>query len=295
MFENRQYTRRARIAQSSALPPVADKPASPIRDDSQGEACPTVTNLVAGQDRENITKTSTLPSDSTPRVPSLAADEGSMQQKLDELTALVKLLEDREGGSIAQSGDDALIKWRSLNEGEEAAKKGSDDTKEMVTVLTSLDAATVLSSGVAEVHTSSGSIPTAGPPATGVPTGSEVVPTIARDAEIARIHAEKELHMMIDRLDMNNETVAKYLQEYHQFAAELPIGRRIELISNLVKYQDNYAKVFKFQTQQRKSLSRKQPRDFYMSVLKSQAGWKARHPKGMTLEEIKEKFNPVWK
>nr|GFB27277.1 hypothetical protein [Tanacetum cinerariifolium] len=33
-----QYTRRARIAQSSALPTVADEPASPVRDDSQGEA-----------------------------------------------------------------------------------------------------------------------------------------------------------------------------------------------------------------------------------------------------------------
>nr|GEW84456.1 hypothetical protein [Tanacetum cinerariifolium] len=32
-----------------------------------------------------------------------------------------------------------------------------------------------------------------------------------------------------------------------------------------------------------------------MSVLKSHAGWKARHFKGMTLEEIKEKFDPVWK
>nr|GFA31137.1 hypothetical protein [Tanacetum cinerariifolium] len=40
--------------------------------------------------------------------------------------------------------------------------------------------------------------------------------------------------MMIDGLDRNNETVAKYLQEYHQFAAELPIGRRIEFISDLL-------------------------------------------------------------
>nr|GEY07467.1 hypothetical protein [Tanacetum cinerariifolium] len=31
---------------------------------------------------------------------------------------------------------------------------------------------------------------------------------ISRDAEIARIHAEEELQMMIDGLDMNNETVA---------------------------------------------------------------------------------------
>nr|GFB40704.1 hypothetical protein [Tanacetum cinerariifolium] len=32
-----------------------------------------------------------------------------------------------------------------------------------------------------------------------------------------------------------------------------------------------------------------------MSVLKSHASWKARHFKGMTLEKIKEKFDPVWK
>nr|GEU87930.1 hypothetical protein [Tanacetum cinerariifolium] len=118
---------------------------------------------------------------------------------------------------------------------------------------------------------------------------------IERDAETARIHAEEELQMMIDGLDRNNETVAKYLQEYYQFAAELPIGERIELISNLVKYQDNYAKVLNYQTQQKKPLSKKQQREFYTSVLKSHAGWKARHFKGMTLEEVKEKFDPVWK
>nr|GFB22251.1 synaptobrevin, longin-like domain protein [Tanacetum cinerariifolium] len=43
----RQYTKRARIAQSSALPPVADEHASPIGDDSQGKACPTVSGLEA--------------------------------------------------------------------------------------------------------------------------------------------------------------------------------------------------------------------------------------------------------
>nr|GEW21904.1 hypothetical protein [Tanacetum cinerariifolium] len=43
----RHYTRRARIAQSSALPPVADEHASPIGDDSQGEACSTDSGLAA--------------------------------------------------------------------------------------------------------------------------------------------------------------------------------------------------------------------------------------------------------
>nr|GEY88320.1 ribonuclease H-like domain-containing protein [Tanacetum cinerariifolium] len=159
-----QYTRRARIAQSLALPPVADEPASPIGDDNQGEACPTDSGLEADQDRENIPKTSTLPNDSTPRVTSLAADEGSLQQKLDELTylctslqrqqsemiskfaaqeleinmlkAIIKLLEDKDRGVAERSGDDALIKGRRLDEGEEAVKRVSDDTEEMETGMT---------------------------------------------------------------------------------------------------------------------------------------------------------------
>nr|GFA92715.1 hypothetical protein [Tanacetum cinerariifolium] len=53
---------------------------------------------------------------------------------------------------------------------------------------------------------------------------------IARDAEVARIHAEEELQGMIDSLDKLNETTAKYLQEYQEFASELPLEKRIELI-----------------------------------------------------------------
>nr|GFB26851.1 hypothetical protein [Tanacetum cinerariifolium] len=135
----KQYTKRARIAQSLALVTAADEPASPIGDDSQGEVCLTDSGLEVEQDSANITKTSTLPSDSTPRVTSLAAE--------------VKLLEDKDGEGIAQSRKDAPIKRRSLDEGKEAAverstKRGSDDTKEMVIVLTSLDAASILTSGV---------------------------------------------------------------------------------------------------------------------------------------------------
>nr|GEW03025.1 hypothetical protein [Tanacetum cinerariifolium] len=358
----RQYTRRARIAQSLALPPVADEPESPLRDVNQGEACPTDSDFEADQDRATIAKTSTLPHDSAPRVTSPAAAEGSIQQTLNELTALctslqrqhseliskfedqeleinrlksrVKLLEDREGVDAERSRDDAPIKGRNLDEKEAAAERVSDDTEEMATVLTSIDATTVLASRVAEVPTGSRSIPTAGPSAAEVPTGSDVVPTaglifatstvvtpyirrkgketmvesetlkkkkiqeqmyiqmarqleekmerdaqrmneqIARDAEIARIHAEEELQIMIDGLDRSNEALAKYLQEYHQFATELPFERRIELISDLIKYQDNYAKVYKFQTQQRKPWYKKQKKDYYMAVIKSNLGWK---------------------
>nr|GEV37720.1 hypothetical protein [Tanacetum cinerariifolium] len=291
---------------------------------------PPVTTTSIPADRATIAKSSTLPYDSTPRVTSPAADEGSMQQTISKLTDLctslqrqhsellakfqaqeveinrfkeiVKLLEDRDGVDAQRSGDDAPIKGRSLDEGEAAAERISDDSEEMATIPTSMDAATVLASGVVDVPTGSGSIPTASThAAVEVPTGSDVVPTaspvyatatvrvqeqidaqvareleeqlergdqrrskqIARDANITRIHAEEELQIMINGLDRNNETVAKYLQEYHQFASELPIERRIELINDLVKYQDNYAKV----------------KDF----------------RGMTFEEVEAKFNSVWK
>nr|GEW13992.1 hypothetical protein [Tanacetum cinerariifolium] len=103
-----------------------------------------------------------------PKVTSLAADEGSMQHKLDELTALctrlqrqqsemvakfdaqeleinslkarIQVLEDKDRGFTEQSGDDAPIKRIRLDEGEEAAERVDDDTEEMATVLTSMDA-----------------------------------------------------------------------------------------------------------------------------------------------------------
>nr|GFC50837.1 hypothetical protein [Tanacetum cinerariifolium] len=170
----RQYTRRARIAQTLALPPVADEPASPLRDVSQGEACPTVSSLDVEQDRANIAKTSTfLQRQQSDLVSKFEAQE----LEITMLNARVKLLENKEGWVTERSGDDALIKGRSLDEGEEVVEKGSNDTEEMINVLTSMDAATVLSSRVAEVLTGSGYIPTFGPPTAGVPTGSDVVST----------------------------------------------------------------------------------------------------------------------
>nr|GFC13004.1 hypothetical protein [Tanacetum cinerariifolium] len=152
-----QYSRRVRISQSSALPTVADEPASPMRDVSKGEACHTESGFIADQDRATIAKSSTLPHDSAPK-------------------KRVKVLEDKEDVAATQSGDDALIKGRSINEGEAAAKRISNDSEEIARVLTSMDATTVLAGGI-DVPTGSGSIPTAGLPATVISTGSKVDPT----------------------------------------------------------------------------------------------------------------------
>nr|GFB63960.1 hypothetical protein [Tanacetum cinerariifolium] len=283
----RQYSRRARISQSSALPTVADEPASPVKDVSKREACPIESGFIVDQDKATIAKSSTLPHDSAPRVTSPAADKGKEEIVRLKERERVQVLEDRESVAAKQSRDDAPIKRRSINEGEAAAKRISNDSEEIARVLTSMDAATVLAGGI-DVPTGSGSIPTAGSPATVISTGSEVGPTtspivtsysrrkgkevmvesdtpkkqrlqeqidaqvareleeqqekedmrmneqIARDSEVARIHAEEELQGMIDSLDKSNKTIAKYLQEYQDFALELPLEKRIELISDLV-------------------------------------------------------------
>nr|GEV81542.1 ribonuclease H-like domain-containing protein [Tanacetum cinerariifolium] len=323
-----------------------DEPASPVRDVSKGEACPTDSGLIADQDIETIAKSSTLPHDTAPRVTSPAAVEGTQEVEINKLKARVKILEDNQGVIGARSADDAPIKGRRIDveegttrrvssdteeirmyEGEVAVERTSEDIEEMATVLTSMDGATVLAGGINDVPTGSSSIPTAGPSAADIPTSSEVVPTASLvfatatvvtsysrrkgkevmvesntpkkqrlqeqiDAQVAR---ELEEHQEREDKRINNETIAKYLQDYQQFAAELPLERRIELISDLVKYQENYAKIYKFQSQQRRSWTKKQKRDYYMAVIRNNLGWKVKDFKGMTLEEVEAKFNSVYK
>nr|GEZ31260.1 putative reverse transcriptase domain-containing protein [Tanacetum cinerariifolium] len=327
------------------------EPASLVTDVSEGEACPTDSGFIADQDRATIAKSSTLSHDSAPRDTSPAANEGSMQHNISELMALctslqrqysklqakfqaqeeeivklkerVKVLEDKDDVTVTQSGDDAPIKGRSINEGEAAAKRISIDSEEIARVLTSMDAATVLAGELIEVGPTTSLIVTRR-------KGKEVMvesdtpkkkklqeqidaqvareleekqekenmrinEQIARDAEVVRIHAEEELQRMIDNLDKSNETIAKYLQEYQDFASELPLEKRIELISDLVKYQDNNSKVYKFQSQQRRPMTKKQKREYYMAVIRRNLGWRVKDFKGMSFEEIEAKFAEVWK
>nr|GEZ34233.1 hypothetical protein [Tanacetum cinerariifolium] len=171
----RQYTKRTRIAQSSVPPTIADEPASPLKDVSQGEACPTDSGFIADQDRATISKSSTFPHDSAPRVTSPTTVEGSMQQSIPKLTALCTSLQRQlfELTVKFQAHEEEINRLKG-----EAIERINDDSEEMATVLTSIDVATVLASRVIDVPTGSGSIPTASTPAKGsVPTGSEEVPT----------------------------------------------------------------------------------------------------------------------
>ncbi|GJT32834.1 ribonuclease H-like domain-containing protein [Tanacetum coccineum] len=116
-----------------------------------------------------------------------------------------------------------------------------------------------------------------------------------KDAEIARAQAEKELGMMIAELDRSNELIAKYITEYEQAEADLSLEENMELITELIKYQRNLAEIKKYQAQQSKPSTKIEKRNFYMAILKSHAGWKSKDFRGMTFEQIEEKFIPVWK
>nr|GEW49316.1 copia protein [Tanacetum cinerariifolium] len=220
-----------------------------------------IAHLDAGQDRENIAKTSAMPHESSPRVPSLDADEGSMQQRLHELMELctslqrqqsqmankikdqdleisglkarVKSLEDKERRREEPIQEDAPITGGIIDIKEElradkSTEKGSTDTEEMVNVLSSMKA--VIFCQVEEQIDAQVAKEMEEEFARENQRLSEQV---ARDSEIARIHAEEELKMMIEGLDRSNEVISKHLSEYKQTETELFVGEKIELIKQI--------------------------------------------------------------
>nr|GEY59574.1 hypothetical protein [Tanacetum cinerariifolium] len=84
------------------------------------------------------------------------------------------------------------------------------------------------------------------------------------------------------------------VQEYQDFASELPLEKRIELISDLVKYQNNYSKVYKFQSQQRRPMTKKQKREYYMAVIRSNLGWMVKDFKDLLKKLDREDLNQLW-
>nr|GEW30393.1 putative reverse transcriptase domain-containing protein [Tanacetum cinerariifolium] len=61
------------------------------------------------------------------------------------------------------------------------------------------------------------------------------------------------------------------------------------------RFKEHYTKVHKFQSQQKRPMSKKQKREYYMAVIKSNLGWRFNDFKGMTFKEIEAKFAEVWK
>ncbi|GJY78787.1 hypothetical protein Tco_0484588 [Tanacetum coccineum] len=78
-----------------------------------------------------------------------------------------------------------------------------------------------------------------------------------KDSEIDRAQVEKELGMMIAEIDRSNALIAKYMTEYEQAEANLSLEEKMELITELIKYQRNLAEFKKYQAQQSKPSTKK--------------------------------------
>nr|GFA72380.1 hypothetical protein [Tanacetum cinerariifolium] len=91
------------------------EPASLVRDVSEGEACPTESGFIADQDMATIAKSSTLPHDLAPRVTSPAADEGNdapiKGRSMDEGEATIERINDdsEELARVLTSMDAATV------------------------------------------------------------------------------------------------------------------------------------------------------------------------------------------
>nr|GEU63994.1 hypothetical protein [Tanacetum cinerariifolium] len=285
---HRQYTRRAKwIAQSKALSPTVDEPASLLRDDRQGEAFPTVSSLDVGQERENIAKTSTLPHESSARVTSLDANEGNQDLEISRLKARVKSLKDMNKKSAKPTQEDAPIKREIIEIGEElgadkSTELGSNDTNEIVKVLSLMEATNILTSGGAAASVSPAEVL----PAAGVPTVSGSFPTVRAiftttrkqkvvesevpkkrklqeqiDAQVAK-EMEEEFARESQRLSEQLVRDSKIARLHAEEELKMMIKEKLELINELVKYQDHSAKILKYQAQQSKPLSKKEQSEF---------------------------------
>nr|GEV64203.1 hypothetical protein [Tanacetum cinerariifolium] len=334
---------------------VKNETVFPTRDVRYGEAFPTVTSLDAGQDRENIAKTSAIPHEASPRVTSLGG---------------VKTLEDNEKRREGFAQEDApniegidqgedLLVGDTVKDSDKSADKRSDSTDEMANVLGTLGSVNILASrglrlvfitaslSVAtssivfspDVATTSGSFLTAAifttasvaTPNTIVTRSSRGVvikcsslisvniPFInkkdkgkgkvtepkqpnqiirkqdERDSEIARIHAESELEMMIAELDMSNEIVAKYLSEYEQAEVGLSHDEKVKLIDELLMYQRTLAQVKKYQAQKISQLQRlkEEISTSEASGIEPTQEQRSEEPKELSEEELKEMMELV--
>ncbi|GJT38317.1 hypothetical protein Tco_0938182 [Tanacetum coccineum] len=116
---------------------------------------------------------------------------------------------------------------------------------------------------------------------------------IEKDAEIARAQAEDHLIQMISVLDRSNEVVNNHLQKYEDAVDTLTIEEKIELISELLKYQKDLAQIKRYQAQQQKLHTKPERKKFYMAVLRTEfiPVWeRAQNFIPMESKEEREKF-----
>nr|GEW42389.1 ribonuclease H-like domain, reverse transcriptase, RNA-dependent DNA polymerase [Tanacetum cinerariifolium] len=210
-----------------------------------GEACLIVSGLEAEHDRANITKTSTLPHESTSRVTSLAAYEGCMQLRIQEFPSLCTSLQKQQTKLMSKfeaHEEDAPIKGKRMDEGEEAAKGVSDDTEVMAIVLTSMDAASILTSGGVQVVRTATAVATV---TVSISTGSGVVPTASPTIPtaspiFATATVEEAERFKRERIRFEQESVKKLKTLEEVKATEEVTEEKVKEMIQLISVEEVY-------------------------------------------------------
>nr|GEU68646.1 putative ribonuclease H-like domain-containing protein [Tanacetum cinerariifolium] len=206
------------------------------------EAFPTVTRLDTGQDRENIAKTSAIPMKHHQGLLLLVVvreEDASDTRDMDQIEDLLVRDTMKDSDKSADKGSDSIDEMANVLGTLRASIILASGCLRSVFTTASLSVATTSTVVSLAVSTTSGSFSTAAIST----TASVATPTIRpskekvleqtsaqlardleakfaqedqfigeqaeRDSEIARIHAERELEMMITELDRSNEIVAK--------------------------------------------------------------------------------------
>nr|GEW96935.1 hypothetical protein [Tanacetum cinerariifolium] len=265
----------------------ADETTFPTRDVRYGEDFPTVTHLDAGQDKENIAKTSVMPYEALPRVTTLGYGEG-IQMKWLMFWVLWELQRTLASGGLRSVFTTASLPVAIASIGVSPAAATASGSFPTAVIFTTASVATPTtrvkrsSKGVVirSSYLISVNIPSISKKDKGKgkmtepkqPSKEKVLKQMSvqlardleakfaqeyqiikeqakRDFEIAMIHAERELKIMIAELDRNNEMVAKYLNEYEQVKVGLSNDEKVELIDELLVYQRHLAQIKKYQAQ----------------------------------------------
>nr|GEV33337.1 hypothetical protein [Tanacetum cinerariifolium] len=183
-----KYTRRAiRITQSKALLLAVDELVSLSIYDRQREAFPTVSSLDAGM-QQRILELMELYTSLQRQQSQMATKIKDQDLEISGLKARVKSLEDKERRRAEPSQEDAPITGGIIDRGEElgadkSTELGSNNTEEIVNVLSSMEVANILSSGCATVSVS----PTDVFPTASVPIVSGSFPTVSVIFTIASV------------------------------------------------------------------------------------------------------------
>nr|GEU41890.1 hypothetical protein [Tanacetum cinerariifolium] len=232
---------------SKALSPDADEPASLSRDDRYGEAFPTISSLDAGQDMENIAKTSAMSHESSPR-----DKERRCEEPIQEEAPIT--------GGIIDIGEELGA--------DKSTEKGSNDTEEMVNVLSSMKAANILSSGGAAFSTAASVSPADVFPTAGVPTVSGSFPNVSEiftTASVATPYTRMSRGITIGSLQPMRIPIISEKDKGKEKVTETEVPKKKKLQEQIdaqvaVKYQDYLAEILKYQAQQSNPSSKKEQR-----------------------------------